>query len=189
MAREVWRLYTLPNHIFSIQSAAACPTSTGRSNDKPLFFFARTKNEERRSEGGTERIDRLLNRARARTRTRREERIQERESEGDGTKGWPIPLSGWPRPRNITGYSWPNLHEFGGEVTDNRTGYVVDLAGNIYELLLSSFIPLPVSLSSFAIHSLQSLTPFLLLMRVSRGNLRWKSVLSPSRDQAEFIFT
>ena len=50
--------------------------------------------------------------------------------------------------------------------TDNRTGYVVDLAGNIYELVLPVHIPLSASLflSLFVIHSHHPL--LLILMRV-----------------------
>lgn len=85
---EVWRLYTLPNHIFSIQSASACPANTRRSNEKPLFFSGRTKSG---NGDGMERKDRLVSR-KDEDKTRG---TNSRESEGDGTKGWPIPLSGW----------------------------------------------------------------------------------------------
>jgi len=47
----------------------------------------------------------------------------------------PIALSGWPQPRNITVIPGLTYVNSGAQPSaDNRTGCVVDLASNIYEL-------------------------------------------------------
>lgn len=87
-----------------------------------------------------------MNRARARTGTGCEGRERDR----DGTKGCPDSIGVAPATKYhrlvIPGPTYANSGV--QPSADNRTGYVVDLAGNIYELLLlSSFRPSLRSLS------------------------------------------
>lgn len=118
-----------------------------RTIERKTIILPRTNEERGRMKRGwnrrTEEEDSLALAREGRTggTSLRMRRREEYERMGDS-------IVGVARPRNITGYSWPNPTDSGVQpFVDNRAGYVVDLAGNIYELLLFS----PLSLFSLSL--------------------------------------
>lgn len=114
-----------------------------------------------------ERKDRLVNRARARTKNgMRGTNFRNGKVGGMARKDSRYHCRGCPDHEILPVIPDPTYTNSGVQPsTDNRTGYVVDLAGNIYELLLPrSFLFSFFSL--FVIRSLQSLMLLFLLMRV-----------------------
>lgn len=157
-------LHTAKSHIFN----SICLRLPGRHGtiERKTIILLRTNKERRKTEQNGE--ERPPGESRP-----REDEMRGRNSGTGKRGGWHgrmadtivgvAPTTKYYRlfltqPTRIRGRSHP---------PDNRTGYVVDLAGNIYELLLpihsSLRLSRSLSLSSFIIHSLRSLAALFFL--------------------------
>lgn len=136
-----------------------------------------------RGGGWNWRDDRGEKAARSESRSRKDEDRMRGRDRRDGTKGWPDSIVGV---APTTKYHRlvipdPTYADSGVQPSaDNRTGYVVDLAGNIYELLLPlillptsvlfHFLVLSFSRSLAFIHSLSLIHLFTLLISSSNAH-------------------